>query len=31
MAIVYPKISGEEITQRGKKHYKNLRTQIETA
>jgi hypothetical protein len=31
MAMVYPKLSGEEITRRGKKHYENLRTQIETA
>jgi len=29
--MVYPKPSGEEITRRGKKHYENLRTQIETA
>ncbi|WP_335150954.1 hypothetical protein [Nostoc sp.] len=31
MAMVYPKLSGEEITRRGKKHYENLRIQIETA
>ncbi|MEH2422252.1 MAG: hypothetical protein V7K48_15455 [Nostoc sp.] len=29
--MVYPKLSGKEITRRGKKHYENLRTQIETA
>jgi hypothetical protein len=31
MAMVYPKLSGQEITRWGKKHYENLRTQIEIA
>lgn len=29
--MVYPKVSGEEITRRGKKHFEFLRTQIQTA